>query len=133
MQWFAHLSAALVADAFCVSVCLCYVPLQVTFTGQLSQVVAAFRLVYDSASATDPSSFTGAFFGRAPTAESVTLRLLVGNLQAGAVIGKGGDGIKSIRAHSNTNLKVFPIKDMPPGVRGDFELAWGRTSVGPGK
>jgi hypothetical protein len=40
-----------------------------------------------------------------------------GNAQAGAVIGKGGEGIKMIRARAGATVKVASATDMPPGVR----------------
>ena len=40
-----------------------------------------------------------------------------GNAQAGAVIGKGGEGIKMIRAKAGATVKVSAAAEMPPGVR----------------
>jgi hypothetical protein len=92
----------------------------VTFTGKLSQVNAAFRTVFESAVSSDPAAFNAASYmgGMGVTGSSGTvLKLLVGNAQAGAVIGKGGEGIKRIRSVSGATVKVLAVKDMPPGVR----------------
>ena len=48
---------------------------------------------------------------------NLSVKLAVSDGQAGAVIGKGGDTVRQIRADTGTLVKILPQREMPPGVR----------------
>ncbi len=80
----AEMFRRLVLVCLCVGVCaLCLWCVQVTFNGTLTQVIVAFRSVFDSALAADPRTFSLPTFNPAmgatpvPTTD-ISLRLLIG-------------------------------------------------------
>jgi len=64
----------------------------------------------------DPETETGGEAKKANTADDLAVKVLVSNGDAGAVIGKGGATINSIKAESAANVKMSQSGDFFPGT-----------------
>ncbi len=88
--------------------------LQVSFTGTIPQVNSAFQLIFNALLRGDPSALMPG-----PGLPGVCVKLQVTDNEAGAIIGRGGEGIRKLRTDTGVNVKVTPTKEMPPEVRGE--------------
>ncbi len=62
---------------------------------------------------TDPASFVP-MGGVLPT---LSVKLQISDDEAGAVIGKGGETVRAIKADTGVMIKVVPQREMPATVR----------------
>ncbi len=85
---------------------------QVSFIGAVDQVTAAFQFIFNALLRGDPSALSPG-----PGVPGICLKLQVTDNEAGAIIGRGGEGVRKLRADAGGNIKVVPSKEMPPGVR----------------
>ena len=70
-----------------------------TIKGSVEQVASAFALVCPKLVETEPES-------GGDVSQDITIALLVPNIMAGRIIGKGGEKIKTIKQNTNCSINV---------------------------